>query len=64
MEELITDFGPQKVNDWILAQGIAAGEWKISFQSTFGTSVDDWYMKSAIPYLEETFMAAGFEAKE
>jgi len=64
VEELITDFGPQKVNDWILAQGIAAGEWKISFQSTFGTSVDDWYMKSAIPYLEETFMAAGFEAKE
>ena len=62
VEELVLDFGPQKVNDWILAQGMAAGEWKNTFQSTFGISVDDWYVKSAVPYLMKTFKATNFEA--
>jgi hypothetical protein len=62
VEELILDFGPQKVNDWILAQGMAAGEWKNTFQSTFGISVDEWYAKSAVPYLMKTFSATNFEA--
>ena len=63
VEELILDFGPQKVNDWILAQGMAAGEWKNTFQSAFGLSVDDWYVNSAVPYLMKTFKATNFEGK-
>jgi hypothetical protein len=62
VERLVLDFAPLKVNGWILAQGIAAGEWKNTFQSAFGISVDDWYANSAVPYLMKTFEATNFEA--
>jgi hypothetical protein len=62
IERLILDYGPQRVNNWMIAQAAAGGEWKNSFAATFGLSVDSWYAKSAIPYLQATFAAQNFEA--
>ena len=63
IEKLILDYGPKKVNDWMFFQAAASGEWRKTFQDTFSITLDDWYLKSAIPYLIATFADSNYEAK-
>ena len=49
-ERLMGDFGHQKIMEWWYDIR-STSNWNLSFQRTFGVSVDSWYRNSAIPYL-------------
>jgi hypothetical protein len=53
-ERLVGEFGHQKVMDWWY-EIRTTPDWEEAFAKTFKINVDDWYKRSAIPYLMQVF---------
>jgi len=53
-ERLVGEFGHQKVMDWWY-EIRTTPDWEAAFAKTFKINVEDWYKKSAIPYLMQVF---------
>jgi hypothetical protein len=64
MEIMHHDFGEAKINQWISSivshpTSRLCPAWIPAFEETFGETVEDWYFRSAIPYLIEVFSEDG-----
>ena len=53
-ERLVGEFGHKKVMDWWY-EIRTTPDWEEAFLKTFKINVDDWYKKSAIPYLMQVY---------
>jgi hypothetical protein len=53
-EKLVGEFGHQKVMDWWY-EIRTTPDWEEAFSKTFKVNTDDWYKKSAIPYLMQVY---------
>ena len=53
-EKLVGEFGHQKVMDWWY-EIRTTPDWEEAFSKTFKVNIDDWYKKSAIPYLMQVY---------
>ena len=49
-ERLVGEFGHENVMNWWYKIG-QTNDWKLAFEQVFKVNIDDWYKKSAIPYL-------------
>jgi len=59
-EKLFYDFGDEKINEFWLAidqpSSASCPSWVTAFEAVFATSVEDWYLTSAGPYLMDVFL--------
>ena len=59
-EKLFYDFGDEKINEFWLAidqpSSASCPSWVTAFEAVFATSVESWYLTSAVPYLMDVFL--------